>query len=618
MTRLVEEALERGTSLLIEAATGTGKTWAYLIPSILSRKKIIISTGTKTLQDQLFFKDLPFLLKTLGMDCTFSIMKGKSNYLCLHRFKQSLQQTNLADFKDARDLETIRAWSTRTQSGDHAEITRIPENSKVWQEVLVKEGICLGGKCQDFSTCYLTRMKQEAAAADIVVVNHHLYFADLSLKENGYGEVLPHHDAVIFDEAHLLEDVATQYFGTSFSSYRLEDFIRDAEQTLQHFESPQKSKTKGSSALDLCKTIRLCADHFFQYFKRGKDRYRLSRDDFSSEPAASGLKLKENLKRLDTQINTVKLKSDEGEHLSERIEALQSDLQIFINREQKEEEFVYWVEQRRQSIFLRTSPLNVSNILRDRIFHGKFPVIMTSATLSSGGNFDFLKNRLGIEEIKERILETVFDYEKQSLIYLPTHLPGPTHPKFTNAISDEIIQILEESKGRAFLLFTSWKNLETVYQNIVGRCPYPLLKQGERPKQALIESFRKNIDSVLLGTTSFWQGVDVEGEALSCVVIDKLPFASPLDPLTEARIGTLLKQGKEPFISFQVPSAILSLRQGIGRLIRSSQDRGLIAILDHRIQSKNYGRHFLSALPPGPRTDDFKKIIGFFKEESSS
>jgi len=420
--------------------------------------------------------------------------------------------------------------------------------------------------------------------------------------------VLPHHTAVIFDEAHLLETVATQFFGISISSHRVEDFVRDAERELRY------TSEKDTDCLDHCKRLLRYASRFFNYFRKEGDRYRLRKHDFTAEALEAGSELLQSFKRFDRLISRRELKSDGVKHLSERIELLVNDLLCFLEEKKEEGELIYWAEHRRQTVFLHATPLNVADILRERLFDGEISVILTSATLSAQGRFDFIKEGLGIQETEEVVFDTSFQYDKQALFYLPSHLPNPSSPRFPDAVSEEVVRVLRESKGRAFLLFTSWRNLEVVYQNVSRQLPYRLLKQGEQPKQALIRTFRKDIHSVLFGTTSFWQGVDVEGEALSCVIIDKLPFASPTDPLTSARIEALAQKGEEPFISFQIPVAILSLRQGVGRLIRNSQDRGLVAILDHRIKKKGYGRHFLSSLPDAPRTSDFKDVVTFFKK----
>jgi len=618
MAQSVSEALDQHSTLLVEAATGTGKTWAYLIPAILSGKKVVISTGTKTLQDQIFLKDLPFLTKHISCQFTYSMMKGKSNYLCLHRFEESLRQPSFEGIEAENDFEMVRAWATRTETGDRAEISALQDNAAIWQAVSVKGDACLGGQCPAYDRCYLTRMKQDAAAADIVIVNHHLFFADLALKDISYGQILPHYDAVIFDEAHLLEETATQYFGTSVSSHRLEDFARDAQREFRLF--------KGDHQLCLEQILRILSDsmHFFNHFRKGEERYRLTLQDFTEEAVSSGKKLCQSFALLGRTINGLPSRSEGIAHLLERIESLCNDLEIFTSAGEGETEsiitasggdknLVYWAQQRRRGVFLHASPLDVSDLLQERLFEQEIPIILTSATLSAMNHFEFIRERIGIKNAEEVRLDTPFDYEKQTLLYLPTHLPYPSHPAFSDAISEEIIKILEASKGRAFLLFTSWRNLETVYHNIAGRLPYLCLKQGDQPKQYLIDAFRKDIPSVLFGTTSFWQGVDVEGETLSCVIIDKLPFSSPADPLITARIEALARQGKNPFMTFQVPSAVLSLRQGIGRLIRRKDDRGLIAILDHRITKKKYGKCFLSSLPPAPRTDSLGEVKSFFE-----
>lgn len=606
MAEGVAGVLDRRTTLLVEAATGTGKTWAYLIPAILSGKKVIISTGTKTLQDQLYFKDLPFLSEFLPFRFTFSMMKGKSNYLCLQRFGQSLQQPSFEGFEAESHFSIVQEWSTRTRTGDRAEIAELPETTPVWQEVSVKGEACLGAQCPSYDRCYITQMRQAAAASDIVIVNHHLFFADLALKEASYGEILPYHDAVIFDEAHLLEEVATQYFGISISSYRIDDFIYDAEREFHYMHIAE------AGCFDQCKRILSASNRFFHFFRKGEERFRLKRGDFSREVLSAGIELYESLQRLKEQIGALRLKSEAIAHLCERIDGLSSDLQLFLTIDEEEHEYVYWAERRKHAVFLYASPLDVSVILRKRLFEKKVSIVLTSATLASQNGFDFVRERLGIEFAEEMILPTPFEYEKQALIYLPTHLPSPSDRKFTSAISEEILRILKESRGKAFLLFTSWKNMEEVYQNLAGRVPYLFLKQGDQPKQALIEIFKREVSSVLFGTASFWQGVDVPGESLSCVIIDKLPFASPTDPLIAARVDSLMHKDKDPFLTFQLPSAVLSLRQGIGRLIRTRDDRGLIAILDHRITKKEYGKYFLSAFPSSPRTSSFDEVRSFF------
>ncbi|MFY9269925.1 MAG: ATP-dependent DNA helicase [Candidatus Manganitrophaceae bacterium] len=667
MAKQVAEALERDATLLVEAPTGTGKTWAYLIPAALSGKRVVISTGTKTLQDQLFRKDLPFLASSLPRPFRYRMMKGKANYLCLHLFNRFLDQPTFPDVDDLRgrviggngnhiesDFQRIHRWSMETSTGDRSELTGLSEASPLWREVTIKGEECLGKSCPVYDRCYITRMKQEAAESDLIIVNHHLFFADLALRDSSFGEVLPRYDAVIFDEAHLLEEVAVHHFGVGVSSRRVEELLRDIDREIRF------SRAEGRAVSDESSRVLAASNRFFRFFDlRGMvggttetiwggreqtvsgvaaslegppDRYPLPPSFFSDEAVASGQHLLQSLDLLRRRIETLPTGGSGLARLSERTSALSADLHLFLAPEGGAP-FVLWGEGRKQGVSLYASPLDVSALLREKLFDRGIPIVLTSATLSSvvmstgaggaggaggegEGGFSFLKERLGIIQAEGAILSSPFDYRKQALLYLPTDLPVPSHPGFGGAISAEIVRILAASGGRAFLLFTSWKQLEEVYRNISGKVPYPLLKQGDQPKQALLETFQRESPSVLLGTASFWQGVDVEGEALSCVVIDKLPFASPADPLVAARIELLARRGKDPFRSYQLPAAMLALRQGIGRLIRNRRDRGVIAILDRRLTRKGYGRYFLESLPPCPRTDRFEVVEAFFAAES--
>src|SRR5581483_6037997 len=393
---------------------------------------------------------------------------------------------------------------------------------------------------------------------------------------------------------------------------RIDDFVHDAERDFRYMQ------VADAGCFEQCKRILSASNLFFHFFRKGEERYRLKGRDFSPEVLSAGHALSGSLQRLKEQLGALRLKSEAIAHLCERIESLTSDLQLFLTIDGAEQEYVYWAEKRKQAVFLYASPLDVSAILRERLFEKEVSTILTSATLASRSGFDFVRDRLGIAEADELVLPTPFEYEKQALLYLPTHLPNPSERSFTAAAAEEIARILKESEGRAFLLFTSWKNMEEVYRNLSGRLPSLLMKQGDQPKQSLIEAFKREVSSVLFGTASFWQGVDVPGESLSCVVIDKLPFASPTDPLIAARVDFLMQKGEDPFLSFQLPSAVLALRQGIGRLIRTRDDRGLIAVLDRRITQKEYGKHFLSAVPPAPKTAAFDEVRSFFSDQKRS
>ncbi len=607
MAEAVAAALEGKETLLVEAPTGTGKTWAYLVPAILSGKKVVISTGTKTLQDQLYQKDIPLLASLMPDTFTSSVMKGKSNYLCWFRFNQWMEQDPL--FGREPDFKTLRSWLQTTATGDRAEMVSLPDEAPVWQDVSVKAEACLGGKCPEYERCFITRAKMAAAAADIVIVNHHLFFADLALRDGSYGAVLPHYDAVVFDEAHLLEEVAEQYFGISISSYRMEDFARDA---MREFVSYQEEE-----CARLCRHLLEESRQFFSQFRRDRERYRLTRQQITSKTEEAGGHLVLSLDRLKEAINLSKVQNEGASHLIVRIERLREDTMLFL--EMEEATYLYWVETSATGVFLHASPLDVSTILRERLFSRGIPIILTSATLASqtgsGDDFNYVRGRLGIDVAEGLVLSSPFDYEKQTLLYLPKNLPSPGSDCFVTAISDEIIRILQTTGGRALLLFTSWKVLEDVYRNVRGRLPYLLLKQGDHPKQALLDLFRKEVTSVLFGTASFWQGVDVPGEALSCVIIDKLPFASPADPLVAARVTSLEQEGEDPFLAYQLPCAILLLRQGVGRLIRSRNDRGMIVILDNRVAKKWYGKFFLKSLPPVRKTNAFEEVHAFFNRK---
>ncbi len=633
MAEAVASALEANETLLVEAPTGTGKTWAYLIPAILSGKKVLISTGTKTLQDQLYQKDLPLLASLMPSSFTASVLKGKSNYLCRYRFDPWREQSAFLDMDP--DAETLKSWAQTTATGDRAEVVSLSEEAQVWQEVSVKGEACLGGKCPEYERCFITRAKLSAAAVDIVIVNHHLFFADLALKEGSYGAVLPHYDAVIFDEAHLLEEVAEQYFGISMSSYRVEEFARDA---LREFVSH-----KDPSCVGPCRNILEKSRTFFEPFRQDQTRYRLTKEQMTPKMQEAGGQLILSLDRLREAMGRLRLQHEGISHLAERIERLQEEISLFLTIE--EGTYLYWVETAQTGVFLHASPLDVSTLLGERLFRRGIPMILTSATLTSPrphppqgshpsqvsqtsqgshpsqtpkvacGDFDYIKDRLGIDLAEEMTLPTPFDYEKQTLLYLPRHLPPPSSDRFIAAISDEIVRVLQETGGRALLLFTSWKVLTAVHRNISPCLPYRLLKQGDQPKQALLDLFRREVSSVLFGTASFWQGVDVPGEALSCVIIDKLPFASPSDPLVAARVASLTQEGKDPFLSYQLPAAILLLRQGFGRLIRSRNDRGMIVILDHRVTKQWYGKFFLKSLPPARKTHAFEEVHAFFNPE---
>jgi ATP-dependent DNA helicase DinG len=617
MAEAVERALKEEHFLIVEAGTGTGKTLAYLIPAIQSGQRIVISTGTKTLQEQLFFKDIPFLQKEFGWKFKAAFMKGRSNYLCQRRFTLFAAQPLLKIFEEINYYPLIKKWVGRTKTGDRAELTDLPEDLDLWKEICSTSETCLGQKCPNYDHCFITRMRQEAAAADIVIVNHHLFFADLALRQKGYGEVLPRYEAVIFDEAHQLEEVATQYFGMMVSNYRLEELARDMQREMV------MSRRSDGELIKLAEELLGNQEKFFSFFRTNETKYRLQEKHFYREVKERAQRVLANLSSISAHIEGMKEPPEGLQAISRRAQDLQAELGGICT--QNEERLVYWCEIRGRGIFLHGSPVEIAAEMKDYLYTKVRTIIFTSATLSARGHFNFFKTRLGLadlekDKIEELILASSFDMSRQALLYLPKTLPDPNEPNFVNRAAEEILAILMQTKGRAFVLFTSIKNMEETYRLLRPRLPFTCFLQGERPKSVLIQEFKEDVHSVLFATASFWEGVDVKGEALSCVIIDRLPFSWPNDPIMEARLEKIASAGKSPFWEYQVPGAIILLKQGLGRLVRTRQDRGLLAILDPRLWTKNYGRAFIESLPPCPFTHEQKDISAFFsawRKESS-
>jgi ATP-dependent DNA helicase DinG len=611
MAQAVDRAFSRERLLIVEAGTGTGKTLAYLIPAVLSGKRVVISTGTKTLQEQLFFKDVPLVREKLGFPFKASFMKGRNNYLCRRRFHLFSRQPLLKALEEVSHFQALKKWAARTKTGDRAELKELPEELGVWNEVCASSDTCLGQGCEFFDRCFITRLKQEAAGSDVVIVNHHLFFADLAVRMRGYGEVLPRYEAVIFDEAHQLEEVATQYFGSTVSNYRFEELARDIRRELTAAKLRDENLNKISSRL-LDQQA-----HFFDLFRRGESCYRLQAERLQDRVPESAAMLTQELTLLSGHIEGMKEPSEALRALSRRGEELKRQFQEVMAL--SDHQLVYWCEVRGKGVFLHASPVDVSSELRGQLYTRVKTAVFTSATLSAQGNFRFFKERMGLAGewgpgIEEMLLDTSFDMESQALLYLPENLPDPNQPAFVRRAAEEIEKILRRTQGRAFVLFTSIKNMEEVYRLLRGRIPFTCFVQGERPKSALIQAFKEDIHSVLFATASFWEGVDVQGEALSCVIIDRLPFFRPNEPIMEARLDNIASSGGNPFWDYQVPAAIILLKQGLGRLIRTGQDRGLMAILDPRLFTKSYGKTFLESLPRCPVVQDEEAIARFFQK----
>ena len=602
LSEAVEGVLEEGGLLLAEAGTGTGKTLAYLLPAVELGRRVVVSTGTKNLQEQLVSKDIPLLAKALGRRLSVAVMKGRGNYLCLLRHESFAKGGTLRRPDEVPLLQAVESWATRTETGDRAEIVDLPDSVEFWREISAASENCIGQSCSLFDACFVTRMRQRALEADIVVVNHHLLCADLAVKEGSYGQVIPPYDTVILDEAHLVEDVATQYFGVQVSSYRVEELARDVERELKAAQLDAREVRSEVAS------VRMRAERLFRQLARGPAR-PLARDWITTRGTEEALALLQRLEGLRTALLAIPDRPEALAGLAGRCLALAGELAFLFKAE--EDTHVYFIETRGRGVFLRAMPIDVSGRLKELLFDEVRAAVLTSATLAVDGRFTFVKDRLGIESTDEILLPSPFYFEEQAVLYVPRGMPDPTDPAFVDHAAEQIVHLLEVSRGRAFVLFTSYANMNGVAERIAGRIDYPVFIQGEAPKVALLEAFRDTPHAVLLATASFWQGVDVVGEQLSCVVIDKLPFASPGDPVVAARIDRLRRNGGNPFEEYQVPVAVLTLKQGLGRLIRSANDTGILAVLDSRLVRKGYGRRFLESLPPARLVHDLAEVARF-------
>jgi ATP-dependent DNA helicase DinG len=622
MAEAVLRAFEEKRHLIVEAGTGTGKTLAYLVPAIAAAtargSRVVISTGTKNLQEQLMEKDIPFLQQILPRKFTAAYMKGRGNYACLQRIRRAENSPVLEGLDELDYFDEVRQWARESQTGDRAELVNLPENLSFWRHIDARTEICLGQKCPDYDPCFITRMRQRALDADIVIVNHHLFFADLALRNGEYGQVLPDYSAVIFDEAHLIEDVAAEYFGAQVSSYQLEDLVRDLAQLPLANVEVNKELTRTAARLTRF------SDNFWMSFREGRGEegrspivpgtFARKRTDGEIEATPLGdayLGLDGALERMETTLDALPEQPLEVENILRRIRQVRFDLQFIVAGD--DQHFVYWLERRGRGAFLRASPIDVSGLLQDKLFEKVETVVLTSATLASAGNFGFIRERLGLLEADDLVAPSSYDYERQAVLYLPERLPDPRSPQFADAAAEEVIRLLSATQGRAFVLSTSFAGMNALYERVAGRVDFPCFLQGTASKAGLLEKFRTTENAVLFATSSFWQGVDVRGEQLSCVIIDKLPFAVPSDPVVAARQRYIEDQGGSSFYEYSVPQAIISLKQGLGRLIRSTTDRGALAILDPRLRTKAYGRLFLESLPPCRVTSDITDVARMFE-----
>ncbi len=616
MAQAVEQAIEERRHLIVEAGTGTGKTLAYLMPVIRSGKRVIISTGTKNLQEQLFHKDVPFLERALfpegNRKLSVCYMKGRNNYLCRKKLYDLTGQPVLSGLDEIEQYRAIAAWEQTTQSGDRAELASLPEASALWHKLDARADTCLGQKCSSWDKCFVTEMRRRGMESDIIIVNHHLFFADLGIKQQAEhapdAGILPDVGTVIFDEAHELEDVAGSYFGISVSAVRLEELCRDVEASLQ------RKKMYTAALSGAIKSLRERSGFFFSLLPEGDGRFAFeNRREFLEENGDEFVGLRQSLGRLGAEIENLPSKPEEVFAFARRAQELHVQLGFLMESEDKNT--VFWIERRRggrEKISLQATPIDVGPILRECLWSKLESSVLTSATLAVGGGFDYIRGRLGIEHARDLVVPSHFDYPNQALWYVPPDLPDPRTPQFAAKAADRIRRLLEITRGRAFVLFTSYAQMRDIYQRLLGEVEFAMLLQGDAPKSALLEEFRLTPNCVLFATSSFWQGVDVQGEQLSCVIIDRLPFAVPSDPVVAARIKAIDAEGGNAFFQYQVPAAVITLKQGFGRLIRSLNDRGLLALLDNRILKKQYGRVFVESLPDYRRTTELGKVEEFF------
>ena len=609
MAERVASALDNREHLIAEAGTGTGKTFAYLVPALMSQSKVLISTGTKNLQDQLFHKDLPIVRKALAVPATVAILKGRANYLCLHRLDLAEQEGRFRTPEMAHSVIKIREWSTQTSSGDTAEMSSISEEDMIWPSVTSTSDNCLGSDCTYFDNCHLVEARRQAQVADVVVINHHLLFADMMLREDGFSELLPQADAIIVDEAHQLAEVASSFFGEAISGNQLLELARDCESEYLAEINEDPNFVRIASVLQkLTKDLRLS----FGVEQRRAAWQSIAHD---KEFKKALLAVSEQLETLQTQLTPLAERSKGLESCYERCVELRSRFtRLTID---VPDEHIHWFETHRRSFTLHITPFDISELFHSQMETMNVAWMFTSATLTVANSFDHFKQRLGIETDNTAIWDSPFDYAKQAVMYVPEDLPDPTTPEYTEAVVDKALPIIEACQGGVFFLFTSHKALQQAAELLDSELDVPLMVQGDKPRDVLLSEFRHHGNAVLLGTSSFWEGVDVRGEALTCVIIDKLPFASPGDPVLKARIDTMRKQGGNPFMDYQLPTAVITLKQGAGRLIRDVNDRGVLMLCDPRLITKSYGKIFLDSLPTMMKTRNEQKVEGFLRLKSA-
>ncbi len=604
MATAVETALADKQRLVVEAGTGTGKTFAYLVPVLNSGRKVLISTASKTLQEQLCHRDLPALCRILDKPVRFCLLKGRANYVCHYRLEKELA-TPQKNPRVAVDLHKLWQWAQQTEEGDIAEVADVTEDSPVWRFATSTTDNCLGHECPQWKKCKVAAARERAQKADIVVINHHLYFADAALRDHAQTEILPAADGVIFDEAHQIAEIAGQFYGETVSLRQLRELVTDTRKELEDQAS--------------CKPLLdPCLDTLESRGKRLHEKIQQLPDRGNRSQLLERVTLTDLEDALAELVESLKEAAETSAGLANcfaRAEELKLRLRRFL---EPSSDYVQWYEWTRFNFSLARSPIDVAGILAEQFMAGDRAYVFTSATLASGEDFTYFSSQIGLQDYQSAQWESPFDYPNNSLLYVPPRMPMPDSPDYNREVLRQALPVIRYCNGRTFMLFTSHRALRETHEQLKGNCPYPLFVQGEGPKSQLIENFRHSGNGLLLGTASFWEGVDVAGEALSCVIIDRLPFASPGDPLTQARIDHLKQQGLEPFRHYQLPRAVLALKQGVGRLIRAESDRGVLMICDPRLLSRSYGRLFLRSLPSIPGTRLLSDVASFMQSQAEA
>lgn len=609
MAEAIAEAIATASVLVAEAGTGTGKTFAYLIPSLLSGKKTLISTATKTLQDQLFSRDLPALLRALGLSCVVQNLKGRANYICRYRVQLHSEEGRFNHLKDAHELQLIRQRIPRLEHGVRSELSEIAEDSTVWPHATSTSDNCLGGDCEFYQECYIVKARRKAMDADIVVINHHLFFADSQLKNQGFGELLPGADVVVFDEAHQLADIATHFHGQMLSTRQLgllfDDLLQEWPLTDLSYQPFKNVRIQFDKIID--KMLLSMSEKGERY--AWDTLYR----EAGFADAWEGL-----LSLLEECMAVLEPATELEKGLLQCHRQLQESLALARAFLQKNTPAIYWVERFKRSLVFHTTPFDVASVFRDIMARQSVSYIFTSATMTMADSFQCFLSPLGLENVKTMLLPSPFDFQAQALLYLPRGLPDPKSLVYYEALVEQVLPLINACGGRCFFLFTSHRGLNIVGQMLSKRLKFPLLVQGKESKSILLARFRDYGNAVLLGTATFWEGIDVKGEALSCVIIDKLPFISPADPVTRGKMAYLRRQGRSDFDELSLPNAVLALKQGVGRLIRDETDKGIIVIADPRLTGRAYGETIFASLPDVPRTRERQKVLDFIEELSLS